>query len=145
MYSDKLDKLKKVKNSDLEYFNLNERIVCGKVVDILDANSCCVIFLLDSLVFKFNCKLNNTKINKNSNKSNLFKLVTDIEKYSPDINISENNTKILKIKLNNFNKDGFLLVDFLELNSDIIINKILIDDKKLSKYDCSKNMFKFNN
>jgi len=145
MYSDKLDKLKKVKNTDLEYFNLNERIVFGKVVDIFDANSCCVIFLLDSLVFKFNCKLNNTKINKNSNKSDLFKLVTDIEKYSPDINISENNTKILKIKLNNFNKEGFLLVDFSELNSDIIFNKILIDNKKLSKYDCVKNVFKFNN
>ena len=145
MYSDKLDKLKNVKNSDLEYFNLDDRIVFGKVVDIFDANTCCVIFLLDSLVFKFNCKLNNTKINKNSNKSDLFKLVTDIEKYSNDINISENNTKLLQIKLNNFSKDGYLLIDLSELNSDKIFNKILIDDKKLSKYDFGKNKFKFNN
>ena len=121
MYSDKLDKLKNVKNSDLEYFNLDDRIVFGKVVDIFDANTCCVIFLLDSLVFKFNCKLNNTKINKNSNKSDLFKLVTDIEKYSNDImEIINKEFHLSRIKiiltkcnppLNNFSKDGFLLID----------------------------------
>ena len=39
MYSDRLDKLKNVKNSDLEFFTLNNRNAIGKVVNIISPNT----------------------------------------------------------------------------------------------------------
>ena len=144
MYSDRLDKLKNVKNSDLEFFTLNNRNAIGKVVNIISPNICCIVLLLDSLVFKFNCKLFNTKINDKSNKLKLIELSTDIENYSDKINISENNTKLIKVYLRNFTNDGFLLVELSDINCDLTYNQILIDEKNLTKNVNNKNNFKFN-
>ena len=51
----KFDKLKSI-NSSLGLFNLNNKTAFGKVVKIFSANKCQIIFGLNNLIFKFNCK-----------------------------------------------------------------------------------------
>lgn len=123
---DKLEKLKTLKSTDLGLFNLKNKIAWGKVVKIYSTNKFQIIFGLNNLIFKFNCKLNNTAICDSSEK-NFFKIYV-----SNDDDISKN-TKLIKIKCHQFDKEGFLLIDLFD--NDVCINTKLITDKKLLPYN----------
>ena len=119
---DKFEKLKALKSTDLGLFNLKKKIAYGKVVKIYSANKCQIIFGLNNLIFKFNCKLNKTQICKDSENCYLQEYVSNHD----DIAI---NTKLIKIICNQFDKDGFLLIDLFD--NELCVNTKLIADKKL--------------
>ena len=119
---DKFEKLKALKSTDLGLFNLKKKIAYGKVVKIYSANKCQIIFGLNNLIFKFNCKLNNTRSREDSTISHLKNYVSNHD----DIAI---NTKLIKIICNQFDKDGFLLIDLFD--NELCVNTKLIADKKL--------------
>ena len=121
----KFDKLKTLKSTDLGLFNLGNKTAFGKVVKIFSANKCQIIFGLNNLIFKFNCKLHNTEINNNSDDKNLLDLVSN----SSDIN---QNTQIIKLTCHSFDKDGYLLVDLNDNQKSI--NQHLIDNSLLSQH-----------
>jgi hypothetical protein len=108
----------------------------GKVVKILGPNTVQIIFGLNNLIFKFNCKLVNTQINNSSSEYNISKCVSNT------ISI-DNNTKILTIICNKFDNHGFLLVELKDEN--ISINKKLVDNGDLDNYNhSSDSLFDFN-
>ncbi len=132
----KFDKLKTLKSNDIGLFNLKNKVAYGKVVKIFSPNKCQIIFGLNNLIFKFNCKLNGSKTNTTSNVNNLIDLVSN----STDINL---NTQIIKLTCYNFDNEGYLLVDISD--NQKLINKHLIDNSALSKYDYSSDeLFDFN-
>lgn len=132
----KFDKLKTLKSNDIGLFNLKNKTAYGKIVKIFSPNKCQIIFGLNNLIFKFNCKLNGTQTNTNSNINNLIDLVSN----STDIN---QNTQIVKLTCHNFDKEGYLLVDISD--NQKLINKHLIDNSHLSKYDYTPDeLFDFN-
>ena len=53
----KLDKLRSLTDNDIGEFSLDGRKTVGKVVDIYDADTCKIIFGLDNVIVKFNCRL----------------------------------------------------------------------------------------
>ena len=132
----KFDKLKTLNSSDIGLFNLTNKNAFGKIVKIFSPNKCQIIFGLNNLIFKFNCKLLNTKINNKSSNQNLLDLVSN----SNDIN---QNTQIIKLTCHNFDSDGFLLVDIHDNQKSI--NKHLIEKSYLSgcSHD-SQELFDFN-
>ena len=119
---DKFEKLKTLKSNDLGLFNLKNKVAWGKVVKIYSTNKCQIIFGLNNLIFKFNCKLNKTQICKDSENCYLQEYVSN------DDDISKN-TKLIKIKCHQFDKEGFLLIDLFD--NQLCINTKLIADKKL--------------
>ena len=132
----KIDKLKSVNSSHIGLFNLNNKSAMGKVVKIFGANTVQLIFGLNNLIFKFNCKLVDTKLNSSSSEYNLSKLVSNT------VSI-ENNSKILKIICNKFDVDGFLLVELMD--EDASINKTLVESGQLDSYlHSSDTLFDFN-
>tara|TARA_B100001540_G_C15716552_1_gene601006 strand:- start:402 stop:815 length:414 start_codon:yes stop_codon:yes gene_type:complete len=132
----KFDKLKTLKSNDIGLFNLKNKTAYGKIVKIFSPNKCQIIFGLNNLIFKFNCKLNGTQTNTNSNINNLIDLVSN----STDIN---QNTQIVKLTCHNFDKEGYLLVDISD--NQKLINKHLIDNSHLSKCDYTPDeLFDFN-
>tara|TARA_B100001093_G_scaffold19887_1_gene17883 strand:+ start:360 stop:773 length:414 start_codon:yes stop_codon:yes gene_type:complete len=132
----KIDKLKSVNSSHIGLFNLNNKSAMGKVVKIFGANTVQLIFGLNNLIFKFNCKLVDTKLNSSSSEYNLSKLVSNT------VSI-ENNSKILKIICNKFDVDGFLLVELMD--EDASINKTLVENGQLDSYlHSSDTLFDFN-
>ena len=132
----KFDKLKTLKSNDIGLFNLKNKTAYGKIVKIFSPNKCQIIFGLNNLIFKFNCKLNGTQTNTNSNTNNLIDLVSN----STDIN---QNTQIVKLTCHNFDKEGYLLVDISD--NQKLINKHLIDNSQLSKCNYTPDeLFDFN-
>jgi len=122
---DKFEKLKALKSTDLGLFNLKKKIAYGKVVKIYSANKCQIIFGLNNLIFKFNCKLNNTRSREDST-------ISDLKNYVSNHNDIAINTKLIKIICNQFDKDGFLLIDLYD--NDVCINKKLVSDNKLLEH-----------
>lgn len=132
----KIDKLKSINSSHIGLFNLDNKSAMGKVVKILGPNTVQIIFGLNNLIFKFNCKLVNTQINNSSSEYNISKCVSNT------ISI-DNNTKILTIICNKFDNHGFLLVELKDEN--ISINKKLVDNGDLDNYNhSSDSLFDFN-
>ena len=123
---DKFEKLKTLKSTDLGLFNLKNKVAWGKVVKIYSTNKCQIIFGLNNLIFKFNCKLNKTQICKDSENCYLQEYVSN------DDDISKN-TKLIKIKCHKFDKEGFLLIDLFD--NQLCVNTKLITDKKLITYN----------
>ena len=132
----KFEKLKTLKSTDIGLFNLTNKNAYGKVVKILSPNKCQIIFGLNNLIFKFNCRLSMTCINCSSNIQNLLDVVSN----SNDIN---QNTQIIKLTCHNFDKDGYLLVDINDNQKSI--NNYLIEKSYLSEcsHDSSE-LFDFN-
>ena len=54
-----IKKIININNDDINIFSLEGEIKIGKVVDIYDADTCKIIFILDNKIVKFNCRLNN--------------------------------------------------------------------------------------
>lgn len=72
---DKFDKLKKIKNSDISEFNLKDTKTIGKLVGI-NENSYIIIFVLGSVIVKFNCKLFGIDVNDEK------KIIVEIDYYN---------------------------------------------------------------
>ena len=132
----KIDKLKTLQASDIGLFNLNNKTALGKVVQVYDANTCQVIFGLNNLIFKFNCKLANTALNNNSKNEHIINMVSN----TMDI---IDNTKIIKIICNTFDKEGYLLIELFD--DKLSINNELINNNFLSHYSHDpESLFNFN-
>ena len=53
-----IEKIKNINNDDINIFSLEGEEKIGKVVDIYDADTCKIVFILDNKFVKFNCRLN---------------------------------------------------------------------------------------
>ena len=101
---------------------------------------------MNKVIFKFNCKLFNTKLKDNDNIKPILPIIcdiTDLDFDKKDIsNLLLDNTKLLKIYCHNFDKEGYLLVDFFNLDDNKSINEQLIDNDLIDS-DVSKDTFSF--
>ena len=138
--------LRNLKINDIGDFSLNNKSAVGKVVQIYSSNTFKIIFALNKVIFKFNCRLFNTKLKDNDNIKSILPMICDITDLDIDKkDISQllvDNTKLLKIYCHNFDKEGYLLVDFFNLDDNKSINEQLIDND-LIEHDVSKDTFSF--
>ena len=138
--------LRNLKINDIGDFSLNNKSAVGKVVQIYSSNTFKIIFALNKVIFKFNCRLFNTKLKDNDNIKSILPMIcdiTDLDLDKKDISqLLVDNTKLLKIYCHNFDKEGYLLVDFFNLDDNKSINEQLIDND-LIEHDVSKDTFSF--
>ncbi len=138
--------LRNLKINDIGDFSLNNKSAVGKVVQIYSSNTFKIIFALNKVIFKFNCKLFNTKLKDNDNIKPILPIICDITDLAFDkkdiSNLLLDNTKLLKIYCHNFDKEGYLLVDFFNLDDNKSINEQLIDNDLIDS-DVSKDTFSF--
>ena len=143
---EKYEILRNLKINDIGDFSLNNKSAVGKVVQIYSSNTFKIIFALNKVIFKFNCRLFNTKLKDNDNIKSILPMICDITDLDIDKkDISQllvDNTKLLKIYCHNFDKEGYLLVDFFNLDDNKSINEQLIDND-LIEHDVSKDTFSF--
>lgn len=143
---EKYEMLRNLKINDIGDFSLNNKSAVGKVVQIYSSNTFKIIFALNKVIFKFNCRLFNTKLKDNDNIKSILPMICDITDLDIDKkDISQllvDNTKLLKIYCHNFDKEGYLLVDFFNLDDNKSINEQLIDND-LIEHDVSKDTFSF--
>ena len=143
---EKYEMLRNLKINDIGDFSLNNKSAVGKVVQIYSSNTFKIIFALNKVIFKFNCKLFNTKLKDNDNIKAILPIIcdiTDLDFDKKDIsNLLLDNTKLLKIYCHNFDKEGYLLVDFFNLDDNKSINEQLIDNDLIDS-DVSKDTFSF--
>lgn len=165
----KLEKLRSLTDNDIGEFSLEGRKTVGKVVDIYDADTCKIIFGLDNVIVKFNCRLSgidtpemkppmskpNRDIEKRAAKkarNRLIQLCTDCE-CSLDQKFTRKgkrefltkNEKLVNIHCGEFDKYGRLLIELFDINSDKSYNQTLVDESYANKYDGgTKEPFKFN-
>ena len=143
---EKYEMLRNLKINDIGDFSLNNKSAVGKVVQIYSSNTFKIIFALNKVIFKFNCKLFNTKLKDNDNIKPILPIIcdiTDLDFDKKDIsNLLLDNTKLLKIYCHNFDKEGYLLVDFFNLDDNKSINEQLIDNDLIDS-DVSKDTFSF--
>lgn len=130
--------LRKLKMDDIGDFSLQNRKTIGKVVKIYTPNTFKIIIALDKVIFKFNCKLNNTKLTDKYDIDRILQLISppsDINSsvYSKDIS---NNNNLLDVYCYNFDTDGYLLVELFDIQKKTkSINKTLIDEGILEEYN----------
>lgn len=166
---DKIGNIINMKNDDIEIFSLSGQEKIGKIVDVYDADTCKIIFFLDNKIVKFNCRLNGIdapelrqskknpnriieKIKAKKARNRLIQLSTNINIQIEDNFSKKNkkelidkNTKILKIKCNDFDKYGRLLVKLYDLENYNCINNILIEEGYAKHYNGGKkDKFEFN-
>tara|TARA_B100001094_G_C18076913_1_gene743106 strand:- start:584 stop:1027 length:444 start_codon:yes stop_codon:yes gene_type:complete len=143
---EKYEMLRNLKINDIGDFSLNNKSAVGKVVQIYSSNTFKIIFALNKVIFKFNCKLFNTKLKDNDNIKPILPIICDITDLAFDkkdiSNLLLDNTKLLKIYCHNFDKEGYLLVDFFNLDDNKSINEQLIDNDLIDS-DVSKDTFSF--
>ena len=157
LYGKLMSGLENLNNDDVELFSLAGRDVKCKVVDIYDADTCKVIFLLDNKISKFSVRLTGIdtpemKPPKSSPtrdaekraakkaRNRLCQLVTNVSlqldtlyKKKEIKELLKENTKLITIKCGKFDKYGRLLGE-LYVN-DTCINQMLIDEKYAYPYD----------
>lgn len=107
---DKHNKLRELKDDDINDFLLDGRVCIGKVVRIYNSKYLKVILLIDNIVLKFNCFLWNVKQDdSDDNMSVIYDKLLD----SDDI---EQNYKLLKIECKKFDNQGILGINIIQLN-----------------------------
>ena len=139
---DKYELLRNVNFDDIGEFCLNGRNTTGKIVKIFDSNTFSVIFALNKVIFKFNCKLKNTAINSCNPQKVLEYISEDYNEQQDFNNILRNNKKLLNVKCYEFDHDGFLLIDLIDLETKSNIKDILVEQDIL-KYKQTDNFFNF--
>ena len=139
---DKYELLRNVNFDDIGEFCLNGRNTTGKIVKIFNSNTFSVIFALNKVIFKFNCKLKNTAINSCNPQKVLEYISEDYNKQQDFNNILRNNKKLLNVKCYEFDHDGFLLIDLIDLETKSNIKDILVKQDIL-KYKQTDNFFNF--
>ena len=70
--------LRNLKINDIGDFSLNNKSAVGKVVQIYSSNTFKIIFALNKVIFKFNCRLFNTKLKDNDNIKSILPMICDI-------------------------------------------------------------------
>jgi len=165
----KLDKLRGLTDNDIGEFSLAGRKTVGKIVDIYDADTCKIIFGLDNVIVKFNCRLSgidtpelkpprsnpDRDIEKKAAqkaRNRLIQLSTDCDcgletklsrKYKKSL--LSKNEKLINVNCGDFDKYGRLLVEISDINADNSYNDILVEEKYANKYDGGKKQpFQFN-
>ena len=139
---DKYELLRNVNFDDIGEFCLNGRNTTGKIVKIFNSNTFSVIFALNKVIFKFNCKLKNTTINSCNPQKVLEYISEDYNEQQDFNNILKNNKKLLNVKCYEFDHDGFLLIDLIDLETKSNIKDIL-DEQDILKYKQTDNLFNF--
>jgi micrococcal nuclease len=103
----------------------------AKVVSVYDGDTIKVVFPLAGELYKWNCRLEHVDTpelrTKNENEKKYGYIVRD--KLREKIL-----NKVVKIKCNDFDKYGRLLVEILQ-DDDVTVNKWLIDNNYAFKYD----------
>ena len=160
----KLDKLRGLTDNDIGEFTLVGRKTVGKVVDVYNADTCKIIFALDSVILKFNCRLSGIepagiqeeskqyKVLSQKARNRLIQLSTDCDcninaKFSSKEkkDLLDLNEKIISITCEEFDRNGKLLVHLSDINSELTYNQTLIDEKYVKKINLNqKNRFKLN-
>jgi hypothetical protein len=150
---EKYEMLRKLNINDIGDFSLKNKTTIGKVVKIYTPNTYKIILALDKVIFKFNCKLYNTKsidtFTDNTNINKVLYFISDITKNIDDTNtditkLLSDNTKLLKIRCCDFDTDGNLLVNLYDINQTDkkSINQQLIDEHILEHYS-NNELFSF--
>ena len=166
--SEDIEKIININNDDINIFSLEGQEKIGKVVDIYDADTCKIIFILDNKIVKFNCRLNDIngpelkQPKKNPNRiidkkkaiiarNRLIQLCTNLDidieaKFSREKKkeLMESNKKLIKMKCKTFDKYGRLLVDLYTLEENEYINHKLIEEGYAVQYSGGKKKIKFN-
>lgn len=165
----KFDKLRSLTDNDIGEFSLAGRKTVGKVVDIYDADTCKIIFGLDNVIVKFNCRLSGidtpelkpSRLNPDRElekkaaqraRNRLIQLCTDCDctldkKFSRKSKkeFLKKNEKLVNIHCGDFDKYGRLLIEIFDINNDKSFNSMLIEESYANKYDGGKKEpFKFN-
>ena len=132
---DKYELLRNVNFDDIGDFSLNGKNTTGKIVKIYDSNTFSVIFALNKVIFKFNCKLKNTAINK-CNPFKVINYITDDYDNQDNFNlILKNNKKLLQIKCHEFHSDGYLLIDLIDSETKTNIKDVLVEQDILKNVE----------
>ena len=139
---DKYELLRNVNFDDIGNFCLNGRNTTGKIVKIYNSNTYSVIFALNKVIFKFNCKLKNTDINKCSPQKILKYITDDYNEQDNYNNILKNNKKLLQVKCHEFDQEGYLLIDLIDSETKLNIKDILIE-KNILKCAVTEKYFNF--
>ena len=170
--SDLMNKLKEIKNSEINQYSLDGMIFPGKIVDVYDGDTCKVVLLNDNKLQKFNCRLSGLdtpemkpslkKANRDKEiihakqcRNRLIQLVTNCE--CNDLNSSmtkkkvqkilEMNSKIITIRCGAFDKYGRLLVRLYSDEScknQEEVNQLLINENFAKAYHGgTKNVFTY--
>ena len=153
--------------NDIKEFTLNGETHTCKIVDVYDADTCKVVFLINNKPVKFTCRLmgidtpemkppknqeNRDKEKEAAKKARnrLIQLSTscnceidNLYKTSEIKKILLTNTKLISIQCHDFDKYGRLLATLSDLNSEKKYNDILIDEKYAHSY-FGKTKEKFN-
>jgi len=151
---EKIEKLKQLKNNDVEEFSLRGKEFIGKVVDVYDGDTCKIVFYLKDDLIKFTCRLYGinapelkplkTKENRleeiENGKKAKYKLISyccgceSVDDKNCDELIDRNNT-LVKIKCHDWDKYGRLLVELFKYDeNNICFNEKLIEDGLVKKY-----------
>ena len=165
----KFDKLRSLTDNDIGEFSLAGRKTVGKVVDIYNADTCKIVFGLDNVIVKFNCRLSgidtpelkpsrhnpDRELEKKAAqraRNRLIQLCTDCDctldkKFSRKSKkeFLKKNEKLVNIHCGDFDKYGRLLIEIFDINNDKSFNTMLIEESYANKYDGGKKEpFKFN-
>ena len=167
---DTINKLKEIKNSDINQYSLDGMTMHGKVVDIYDGDTCKIVLLNDNKLQKFNCRLSGLdtpemkpslkKANRDKEiihakqcRNRLIQLVTNCDCDILNSSITkknvkkllEINSKIITIKCGEFDKYGRLLVRlYSDETTEEEVNQILINEGFAKVYDGgSKSVFTY--
>jgi len=147
--NDIVEKLRKVKNEDVEEFSLKNKSFIGKVVDVYDGDTCKIVFYLDGKLVKFSCRLNGidtpelkpfkTKVNREEEIEKAKKCRDRlIELCCGNVDVVSSD-KIVYIRCDDFDKYGRLLVKIYETKEgDCSINEILVKEGLAKCYDGGK-------
>lgn len=142
------------------YFNFNGLSTKAKVLRIYDGDTIIIGFIFNDSCIKYKCRLNgidSPEIKAQDEKmkhdayiarNKLIKLITNIEINGDNMDSYQKmnkrmieNTKIIDVKLNDFDKYGRILIDII-IDNEIINNK-LVDNIYWNKYD-GKTKLEFN-
>ena len=156
-----LEKLKTLKNNDVNEFSLkNKEFVC-KICDVYDGDTCKVIIYNENNFVKFTCRLLGidtpemkplkTKENRDSEinkaklcRNKLISLCCNNNCKVVDENykdILENNNNLVKIRCHDFDKYGRLLIEIFDVNNiNETFNNILIKEGLAKEYDGGKKV-----
>ncbi len=144
--------------NDIKEFSLDGETFTCKIVDVYDADTCKVVFVLNNKPVKFTCRLmgidtpemkppmnqenrDKEKIAAKKARNRLIQLSTncncEIETLYKTSEIKKmilNNTKLISIQCHEFDKYGRLLATLTDIESDKKFNDILIEENYAHSY-----------
>ncbi len=155
-----IEKLKQLKNDQVQEFSLkNMEFIC-KIIDVYDGDTCKMIIYIDNKFVKFNCRLlgiDTPEIKPLKSKENredeimraklcrnrLISLCCNDDKEKiTDSNhkeVLENNNNLVKVKCYEFDKYGRVLIELLNQDGESF-NSILVKEGLAKEYDGGKKI-----